>query len=366
MATICMITTVHKHDDIRIYHKEAKAAAEGGYDVYIISPNYSGKSDEGIKFIGLSKYSGRFKRVLLGSREAYKEAIKVEADIYHIHDPELLSMAVKLKRKGKKVIYDAHEDFEKQLQSKEWISPMLRPYISKLLGGYEVKQANKLDMVITATEEIAKRFKKKKVVHNYPVTEEYNKNAQNTPYPLRENNICYIGLLNSDRGVVQMVRSMKDVEGKLILAGEYDSTEFRLLTSKLPEYEKVDYRGYISRSAVWELLDECKIGLLILQATPSYKESVPIKLFEYMAAGLPVIASNFPKWREMVGVGCCVFVDPLNTEEIKSAIIRLLKAPDIAIKMGEEGKKLVEKKFNFGREKEKLLTAYAEIIGENN
>jgi glycosyltransferase involved in cell wall biosynthesis len=118
---------------------------------------------------------------------------------------------------------------------------------------------------------------------------------------------------------------------------------------------RVQIPGPIPHEKVFDVLVRSHIGLAVLHPDPNYVDSLPTKLFEYMAAGLPVVASNFPLWKEIVeGNRCGITVDPLDPKAIAQAIEYLLTHPEEARRMGENGRRAVEEKYNWEREKEKF------------
>ncbi|HEU4864490.1 MAG TPA: glycosyltransferase, partial [Candidatus Limnocylindria bacterium] len=87
------------------------------------------------------------------------------------------------------------------------------------------------------------------------------------------------------------------------------------------------------------------------------------KLFQYMAAGLPVVASDFPQVREVVvGAGCGVVVDTRRPAEIARGINALLADPESARAMGERGRRAVEERFNWATSARALLDVYRRLI----
>ncbi len=100
---------------------------------------------------------------------------------------------------------------------------------------------------------------------------------------------------------------------------------------------------------------------------PNHVDAQPNKMFEYMSAGIPVIASDFPLWREIIeGCGCGICVDPLDPKKIAEAIDYLVDNPEIARRMGENGRKAVYDRYNWDVEEKKLLALYDSLLRENN
>lgn len=123
--------------------------------------------------------------------------------------------------------------------------------------------------------------------------------------------------------------------------------------------------GFLSRSDLGLLLARCRIGLVLLHPAPNHIEAQPNKLFEYMAAGLPVVASDFPLWRDLIeGLGCGLVVNPLDPGEIAGAISILLEDPLRAEAMGRRGKEAIAAKYNWNIEARDFLNLYGQITGE--
>ncbi len=363
---ICHISTVHPRYDSRVFHKELVSIARAGYDTNFIVAD--GKGDEqvnGVKIWDIGKPTGRVQRLLFYGKKALKKALEIDADLYHFHDPELIPVGIKLKKKGKKVIYDSHEDVPKQVFHKTYIPRLAKSVLYFFMKVYEKSRCRKFDFVITAEPFNAQKFKSYGIntieVRNYPDLKEFNVNGINKNPGL----VAYVGGLTPPRGVREMVKAMEYVDGdvKLVLAGKFAPESFRHDIEQMRGWEKVDYRGYLNRQEIADLLNEAIAGLVVIHPTPKYKEAIAIKMFEYMAAKAVVIASDFPFWKELLKeTDCAIFVDPLNPKEIANAIEYLIKNPDIAQKMGENGRKAVIEKFNWSEEEKKLLDLYKTLL----
>lgn len=361
MKSICILTTVHRHDDVRIYHRQALSLAKAGYRVTLCCPDYEGKDEYGVRFHRLELPGGRFGRMWKASPTALKAALAEEYDLYHIHDPELLPAALQLKKRGKRVIYDAHEDVPRQILGKDWLPEWSRKPLSRRFERYEQKAARRLDGVIGATEIIAGRFPGGVAVQNFPDPQEFFPQGP-PPYEKRRRAAVYAGSITQLRGIHQMVKAAGQAGVPLILAGEFENPALRHDITLLPGFDQVEERGKLSRDGVAKAMGEARMGLVVLFPTQSYQESLPIKLFEYMLCGLPVIASDFPLWRELTGKSCALFVDPQKVEEIAGAMTFLLENPDRAKAMGEAGRKLALKKYCWQSEEKRLLTLYRKLL----
>jgi hypothetical protein len=89
----------------------------------------------------------------------------------------------------------------------------------------------------------------------------------------------------------------------------------------------------------------------------------PTKLFEYMAARVPVVASDFPLYRAIVeGAGCGIVVDPTSPHAIAEAVRYLLDHPEDAQAMADRGRAAMLERYNWHASKEALLELYARVL----
>ena len=359
---VCHISSVHPDNDVRILHKQCVSLAEAGYNTSLVLTNVKERLFNGVNIVSVSAQTGsRIRRMTETVNKALKKALEIDADIYHLHDPELLRIAPNLKRANKKVIYDVHEDLPRQLMSKKYINPGVKKILSYIIEKYEDKASSKLDYIITSTPHIRDRFLKfhpKTIdINNFPIIEEL---VLDYDYENKlEDNICYVGGLTSERGIKELTIALGLTEAKLLLAGKFTENGLKQKLSALDSWSQVEELGYINREEVKEVYKRSKLGLVTLHPIKNYLDSLAVKMFEYMAAGIPVIASNFPLWKSIIeknNVGLCV--DPMSPESIAEAITFLLKNKDKAREMGENGKRLVLEKYNWSIEKNKLLSIY--------
>lgn len=364
--SICIMTSVHRFDDVRIYHKEAKTLKEAGYDVTILCANSpEGKSEwideNGIRFIKLSVSSSRAKRVMFAHKPFVKKAKELNCNYYHFHDPELMRAGLKLRKKAK-VIYDIHEDVPRQILTKPYLKPSIAKIASWFTEKYEQSCVKKFYAVVAAEPVIYDRIKLYQkntvMVCNYPKLDEFE--MLDDHFEARRNQICYIGGITKIRGIFEMIDAVENSPYQLVLAGEYENEQLKQQAQQKKGYENVDYRGFLGRDDIKDVLSHVKAGLVTLHPIPKYLTALPVKMFEYMIARVPVISSDFPYWKAIVDdAQCGMCVDPMNVEDIRNAIDYIINHPQEAKKMGENGRKKVLDTYNWDIEKQKLLELYA-------
>ena len=302
------------------------------------------------------------------SRQIHPLAIAVDADIYHFHDPELIPVGLLLKLQGRKVIYDVHEDVPRDVLTKTWLPRPVRFAVSHVMAATEWLASCLYDGIVAATPTIARRFPRAKTicVRNYPRLDEF-------PLESRDAEPCrgifsYIGLINRIRGIDEMIRATALARNKskadirLVLAGPCRDDDIiqRINGREVSSY--VCYHNRLDRSGVAELLAKTQAGLVVLHPAQSFCEALPVKMFEYMAAGLPVIASDFPLWRQIVDeVGCGLLVNPLDPEDTARAMRWIVDHPAEARAMGQRGRTAVEQRLNWDNEVPALLDLYERI-----
>lgn len=373
---ICHLTSVHSAMDTRILIKECQSLQKAGHEVVYIVPNAEDSVQFGVQIKGVSSTaSNRLKRMVNTTSLVYEEAIRQDADVYHFHDSELIPIGLKLKSKGKKVIYDVHEDLPEQILSKQWIPGPLRKSVAIGARSLEKYASKRFDAVITATPYINERFKtyndNSLTIHNYPLLQELmNGNVQSEQADSIKDSdkkrVVYLGGIYLLRGIKEMIQSVERVNDKhnveFRLGGSFAPASLENEVKKMSGWKHVNFLGFLNRQQVKDELSQANVGLVLLHPEPRFVVSYPIKLFEYMSAGLPVIASNFPLWEDIVRENeCGICVDPLNIEEIAKAIESILNNPEKAVEMGRNGRKAVENRYNWEKESERLIELYERI-----
>ena len=366
---ICHITSVHPRYDVRIFHKECKSLSDK-FEVHLIVAD--GKGDELVDnmFIhDIGKPKNRRDRVFRISKCVFKKALETDAAVFHFHDPELLPVGKKLTARGKIVIYDSHEDLPRQILTKPWIPRFLRKTVSKIVEVAENRYARKMSAIIAATPHIQHRFQKvtKKAVAcvcNYPIISEITINRD---WAARARAVCYVGGIFVERGIWEMLQAVDKSETILKLAGKFSPESLQTEIEQKTEWKKVDYQGYVGREEINKLLADSMAGLLLLHPMPSYVDSLPIKLFEYMAAGIPVVCSDFPLWRSIVEKnGCGICVNPFDTDSVAEAIQKIVDEPTEAAKMGNNGREAVERQYNWDSQAEVMKMFYQSLLEQRN
>jgi hypothetical protein len=367
---VIVLSSVHDAFDVRIFHKECKSLARAGYGVTLIVPHGRDEVVDGVQIKAVPKTGGRISRMAKTVWQVYREAARLNARLYHFHDPELIPVGLLLRARGKKVIYDIHEDYPQAILSKYYLRHWIRRPGSWVMERFENFASRRLSALVAATPAIAERFRgmngRTVAIQNFPLKDEMI-TGWDIRWRDRPLDIVYAGGITAIRGIRQMVEAMgllpEGLATKLILAGELSPPSFRHELAGLPGWGRVEMLGLISRRAVAQLFGNVRAGLVLFLPEPNHVRSQPNKLFEYMSAGIPVIASDFPLWREIVEeAGCGLVVNPLDPQAIAGAIEHLLTHPEEAEAMGRRGREAVEKKYNWASEEKKLLALYEEVL----
>lgn len=369
MIKVCHISTVHSAFDDRIFYKECISLSKNGFDVIFLVRHDKSETKENISIISLPTFSGRFSRLFLGTYTAFKKALKINAKLYHFHDPELMFLGVLLKISGKKVIYDVHEDLPKQVLYKEWIkSNFVKKTFSNLISIFEHFCSYFFNATVSATDDIAVKFKHKKhniVVKNYPILEFINVNNQ---IDIKKNKFTFIyaGGLTKVRGIKEIIQAMGllNNDAELWLLGEFDSDEYKRECELLDGWKKVSYFGFVKLNVVFEYIDKADAGLALLYPIKNYLTSLPVKAFEYMALAKPMIVSDFPFWKEIFK-DSSLFCNPYSPQDIAEQMQFLMNNKEKATEMGKKGQSKVFQEYSWSNEEKKLLNLYHSILNEN-
>ncbi|MEK2645201.1 glycosyltransferase [Bdellovibrio sp. BCCA] len=362
---IAHLTSAHPRHDIRILLKECASLAKAGFEVFMVVADGAGDEEKvGVQLLDLGHRGGRWSRFFIMPWKVWAKARKLNADIYQFHDPELLIVGLLLRLEGFRVIYDSHEDLPRQIYSKHYIPLWLRNVISFCVEIFENFVSRRLIAVVTATPHIGKRFshinRTVVVVNNYPLEQEIVAKSLRKRDPKQ---ICYTGGITRVRGALEMVRALQGLDVKLVMAGPMENQQLKSELESTPGWENVCYLGSVERARVFEVMETSSLGFLLYHPEPNHTDAQPNKLFEYMAVGLPVLASHFDLWRSIVeGYDAGVCVDPQNVDEIRKGLLKILESEKNIENMGERGRNAVEAHLNWGSEEKKLVQLYQSIL----
>jgi glycosyltransferase involved in cell wall biosynthesis len=364
-ARVCHITTVHRVDDHRILHKECRSLREAGYDVTLIAPADENVGVEGIPVIALrGTPRNRLERMVNRARGAYRAALAVDADLYHFHDPEFLPFGVRLARAGKRVVYDAHEDVPVQMRYKEWIPGRARPAAARAFAALEAAAVSRLDAVVTPSHTGLERLRRSQprtvLLANYPRLDEIVPAPQ---WSDRERAACYVGGITPVRGARELVAAMAGVDGVLHMAGPFVPPALRQELERDPGWARVRYSGRLGRGAISALLARAKVGVIPLHPIANYVDAYPVKLFEYLAAGLAIVATDVPRWRAVLEAHDCGVSVPFGDPALLGAAIeRLLDDDEGTRAMGERARRAAERHYSWETQAAALTDLYERLL----
>jgi len=358
------LSTAHNIGDTRIVHKECRSLQASGFDVAFIACHDGDEVVAGVPVLGIGTARGRADRMTRKAWDMFRRALRERADIYHFHDPELIGVGLALRALGKKVVYDVHEDVPKQITNKFWIPGIVRRPVALAARIVEGVAARAVSAVVTATPSIAEKFPAHKTIscQNFPekgMAVEKN----DVPFTERPHAFVYVGGLTRHQGIVEMVEALDKVpEGVSgVFAGAFDEPSDAI--EAMPGWRRVDFVGRLDRAGVVDVLRKGRVGLVIDHPITNYVDAYSTKMFEYMACGLPFIASDFPLWVRIVeDADCGVTLDPYDTDAVAAALVRYLEDPELAARHGENGRQAILNRYNWDIEYAKLLACYEGML----
>jgi glycosyltransferase involved in cell wall biosynthesis len=363
---VMQLTSVHQRYDGRIFQKQCRSLVAGGYRVTLVVADGKGnETKDGVEIIDVGKAKNRWERIAQTRQKILAVARSLQPRVCHFHDPELLLIAKGLKRLGAAVIYDAHEDVARQLLTKPYLNPWAARVLSFSVARYERIAFRHLTMAIGATPSITTGLQQQglhaQTVNNYPFIEEFEFLEPGRP---KQAEIAFFGGITKIRGLRHVIDAMPLLPGiRLNLGGNFTEPAFERELKSRPGWASVNELGFLDRRAMAEKLGQSHVGLVTYLPVPNHVEAQPNKLFEYMAAGIPIIASDFPLWRQIVAdLPCGRCVNPESPTEIAQAVQFVLEHPAVAQQWAANGRAAIRTRFNWQSEERKLLEIYRGIL----
>lgn len=366
-ARVVHVSSAHPYTDNRIHYREAVTLANAGFEVSLVAVESAVSGPASPVAVTTIPKRRRFARMLISPMQAVAKAVRSKAKIVHLHDPELIPYIPLLKGLGRTVVYDAHEDLPSQVLDKPYLSPRARRLLS-VFAHVLVRISKWSDVTICATEAIESRHRgaRTRIVRNYPPLREEDSAAGAVETSSKPRRLTYIGALGRARGLTEYVQAMHEPKmpdgWELVLAGMGSEAYLDELRSS-PGWSRVDFRGQLPPNEARDVLLTVRVGLCVLPDTPAHREALPTKMFEYFAAGVPVIASDFPLWRTIVArFECGTLVTPGSPAEIAAAVRRYEDEPELLARHAANARQLAIEKLNWAAEGAALVRAYESVL----
>jgi glycosyltransferase involved in cell wall biosynthesis len=370
---VCHVISGYHRNDARVFVRQCRSLKQAGYDVSLLTND--GKPDEileGIPVISCRvHWPERWKVLVAAKRQFMPEAVRLDADVYQLHSPELLPMVHPLRRLGKGVVYDAHEDLPRHLLEKEWLPDLLRRPFGFAAESYLRRTLRQVDDVVSphshVVDQLRRTIGKGTLVANFPIVQPLPALTE-TEFATRPAAICYTGTVYAYSNQEATLDAIAPLQGiRYRVAGYIDDRHHRALAQR-PGAAKLEVMGRVGRAELRALYMSCVAGLAVYD----YKHNLGWKLgsygtnkvFEYMEAGLPLICTDYDLWRDIVDrYQCGVYVRPGAVNEIRAAIDYVMSDRARAFRMGQNGRRAVLEEFNWSSEERKYLAVFERLGG---
>ena len=377
---VVILTSKHGAFDVRVFHKQARTLVEGGYQVVLAAPHPERHCHVGgVRIIGLPRIGSRGLRALYWFPVLW-HALREHADIYQFPDLDLLPCGVLIQWFTRKpVIYDALEWYPGKMLIRQWIPPRLRQLVCRMVQTIEPFLAHRLAATITADHGTAGELRRRGVqnvvtIYNYPLPDLCPRRQASRKDRDRVPHLLFVGGIGPNRGIFLMLDVMAHLvndmrlPAHLHLVGPIESEavrlgiEERLTTRGLWSF--VHLEGTVPHNRLGDYLNRAHFGLLIVNPDLC-RLNIPTKLFEYMAAGLAVIATRAPMtayYLDEVKAG--VLIDSQDPRDYAQAVVDLWHNPDTMDEMTREGRRAYETAYNWRSEGRKLSALFGQLVAQ--
>ncbi len=378
---VCVLTTGHTPDDDRVYYKQLRSLLDLPCEFHLAAPGgpeaFAGL-DERVRPLPLGPGAGLAGRLRLLPR-ALKAMRELRPDVIHFHDYEAILLVPWLRRiPGVRLVYDSHEMYPDMVLLSERIPRPLRPPVASVVRSIELAMARRCAHVITADGPVARYLEKSgtpaSVVYNYPNLELFRPDPERIRQIRSERGdrplLIYQGSMGIDRGLLQMVEAMKGLSrshpaARLLLVGNLRPALRQRVYEAVARQgleDHVECTGWVDHRDIVNWVGAASIGLIPFLPVEKYKKNIPIKQFEYMACGLPIVAADLPPIRRYVGEAECGILYPSgDVNALEAGIARLLDDAPERERMARAGRAAVEGKWNWSEMEEVLRGVYREL-----
>ncbi|MDB4871637.1 MAG: glycosyltransferase [Gemmatimonadales bacterium] len=382
---ICFLSAVHRYDDVRILHKEGRSLAAAGFHVVHLSPAQSPQApfvEDGVRIRQYQQQRGLIGR-MRNSMALYRLARDERADAYHCNEPEswIVGAVVKFFANWPtKLVFDVHEHYPSRFDEPRspWI---LRRFGSRLVQTLYAILTPSTDQLIFAKRSVALDFRgalcPQEFIFNLGPLWLQHKTIDSVPPRIRElfdgrPTAMHIGSLSRITGWPQLLRAMARMNhsemqllcvGTILEGADTVMAEARELgvDDRIKLIERVPYE------TVFDYLLCARLGLMLYQpGIQNHVFAFPMKLYDYMSMGVPVIAPRFAVEVApiVIEASCGILIDTDSVEQLAEALDQLCGHPEQAAAMGRNGREAIRAKYNWEAEAPKLRRIYSRLIGQ--
>jgi len=365
LKRVCHLSMRRSATDRRIFHKECRSLSDGGFEVTYIVVNQEPVSQWPITIESVQISKNKFLYLKRVNDALFKKAMSVHAQIYHVHEAELLPTALKLKEYGKRVIYGAHQDTELFKLSYHWGPKFLRRFLAKKAIQKELKIAAQLDGIIAVTPWLRKKFApvNSAVVDaaDYPRLEDFPSSL----YQKTSTTLLQIGNLDASKHSKIFVETVGLVQKETNVLGEVRGKKLRKILTKIPGWTFVQERGLLKLADRIPYFSQACLGVVIYKKNAYNQEKLPRELFELLAAGLPVLLPDFDTWKKhFQGHKIGKFADASDTKTFSRSLQLLLDNPSEWAQFSKNARLAFEQQFNWKSESKKYMVLYRKIAAK--
>ena len=364
--TICHLTTVHQADDVRIFYKECLSLAKiKNYKVIICAPGEIPVKSNVIHYKMANTLSFRPARVVMSQINAMRVVFKIRADVWHIHDPELLPIATLLILMNRRIIWDSHEDYYRQFNSsinyRQYIPTSLRPIMKLVVKTFLNYIDRQAVGIIGATKSIADEYKNTNVtvVGNEVVLSNFKLCKPN----YKNKNVLFIGQPSSNQCYRQVVRAISMIPdlNLIVACRTIDETELKYTLEILKN--RFSYLGWLNRKELSDAFSRSVVGLVTYDNNPNHQDNQPNKFYEFCAAGLPILATPTKFNINLINNSRAgLITKDFNSKSIKLTLEKLVSSQKLWANYSEAGREWVKENGNWSTSEHSLFNLYRKAL----
>ncbi len=374
---ICHVVSAHAPQDVRVFHKLARPTAAAGHQVTIIAPGSGPLTKDGVHFLYVPIFRSRVLR-LLRSPLLLQRALATPADLYHVHDLEFLPWAPVLQAlSDRPVVYDVREYWADKLIHEEWLPAFWRALVARPAAALERAMGRSLAGITATMEGQARLYQRPGrspatvVLHNYPdLSEAEGHSSAALRGDWSRPQVIYSGWMLRLRGYDTLLKATQ------FLLREVPSTHVTLLGPSREDglsVETASLRGHLIREGalrvgevpqpeVWQHLSLAHVGWIPWLPSPNMEKILPVKLLEYMAVGLPVVASDFGRMARLIrDANCGILVPAGKPKAHADALAHLISHRDEAARLGRNGQDYVRERYDLRSELPRMWNLYERL-----